>query len=54
MNVKMAKKRVVHVKAYNRSSPHRKKHGAKKHKAAPKSKGSAMPVQLRRSSRLKK
>ena len=52
----MTKKRVVHVKSYNRSSPHKKKHGAKKHKAASKSKskGSAMPVQLRRSSRLKK
>ena len=53
---KMAKKRVVHVKAHNRSSPHKKKHAGKKHKAAAKSKskGSAMPVQLRRSSRLKK
>ena len=50
----MAKKRVVHVKAHDRSKPHRKKHAAKKHKAKSKSKASAMPPQLRRSSRLKK
>ena len=46
-------KKLVHVKAYDRSKPHKKKHGAKKHKAKSKSKASAMPPQLRRSSRLK-
>ena len=44
-------KKLVHVKAYDRSKPHKKKHGAKKHKAKSKSKE---PPQLRRSRRLKK
>ena len=48
-------KKVVHVKAYDRSKPTRK-HSAKpkKHKKKHKKKAQAQPPQLRRSSRNKK
>ena len=48
-------KKVVHVKAYDRSKPTRK-HSAKpkKHKKKHRKKAQAQPPQLRRSSRLKK